>query len=90
MSRSPEELDREVLNCLIEKSENGLYREVSNGLYGELLKIFYIAKSEDTLCREVLKMLYVAKSSNCYVAKSSTWPMSRSPHQVRTYREVFI
>ena len=65
MSRSPEELDREVQNSLIEKSENGLDREVSNGLYPELLKILYIPKSEDTLCREVLKMLYVAKSSNC-------------------------
>ena len=78
MSRSPEELDREVQNCLIEKSENGLYREVSNGLYRELLKILYVAKSEDTLYREVLKVLYVTKSSNCYVTKSLIWPMSRS------------
>ena len=76
MSRSPEELDREVQNCLIEKSRIGLYREVSNGLYRELLKIAYIAKSEDTLCHELLKMLYVAKSSNYYVAKSSNWLMS--------------
>ena len=78
MSRSPEELDREVQNSLIEKSENGLDREVSNGLYRELLKIVYIVKSKDTPCRKLQKMLYAMKSSNCYVAKSSIWSMSRS------------
>ena len=45
MPRSPEELDREVQNSLIVKSVNGLDREVSNGLYRELLKMFYVAKS---------------------------------------------
>ena len=45
MSRSPEELDREVQKSLIVKSMDGLDREVSNGLYRELLKMIYVAKS---------------------------------------------